>query len=126
MEWALLLVFCSIIFGVSGELLFKVGAVATGIPDVSGAEGLVAYLLTVLSTPAIILGFLCYGIAAILWIVVLSRLDLSYAYPMLAFMYALVPIAALVFLREEIPLGRWVGIGIIIIGITVVFRFGGK
>ena len=44
---------------------------------------------------------------------------------MYALMYAFVPLAAMFFLGEQVPVGRWVGIGLIVAGVIAVFRLGG-
>jgi drug/metabolite transporter (DMT)-like permease len=117
------LVFFSVLLGVAGELLLKTGMNKVGELKLGGVEAALHTAWRVATIPEIIVGFACYGIAAVLWLVVLSRLDLSYAYPLLALMYVLVPLSAKFFLHEEIPAGRWVGIMIILVGIVVVARY---
>jgi drug/metabolite transporter (DMT)-like permease len=53
--------------------------------------------------------------------IVLSRVNLSFAYPMIALTYVLVPLAAWLFLNEPaIPPIRWVGMCVIIVGVVLV------
>jgi len=118
-----LLIFIAVLLGVSGELLLKTGVVQVGGFEINGVQSLLHMILKSIVTPALLIGFLCYGLAAVVWLVVLSRFDLSFAYPFLALTYVLVPLAAKIFLHEEIPLGRWAGIGIIVLGIIVLARF---
>jgi len=124
MAWSLTLVLCSILLGVAGELLLKIGVQQVGPFGLSHVGGVIHTASRIITNPAIVIGFACYGLAAAFWIVVLSRLDLSYAYPLLALMYVLVPLAARIFLQEQIPPGRWIGIAIVIIGVAVVARYG--
>jgi len=49
--------------------------------DFSSLPSAIGGLIAVLSNPRILIGLCCYGLGAILWILVLTRLDLSYAYP---------------------------------------------
>jgi len=125
-NWALLLILGVVILGAMGEVLFKVGVQQIGSLNVGDFSRLLGNIGRILSNPIILIGLACYGLGWILWIFALSNLDLSYAHPLYALIYALVPIAALVFLREEIPLGRWAGIGVIITGVAIVFYFGPK
>ncbi|HTY51797.1 MAG TPA: EamA family transporter [Methanomicrobiales archaeon] len=124
LSWAVALILVTVALGASGELLFKTGVGQVQNLDFTSIPGVLSSVVAILSNPVILLGFICYGVGAVCWIFVLSRLDLSYAYPMYALMYAIIPIAALVFLKEHIPAGRWVGILLIVAGVIVVFRVG--
>lgn len=125
MNWALILILVCVGLGVTGELLFKTGAITIKNSDLSTVQHMASALLAILKNPVIIIGFACYAIASVLWIIILSRLDLSYAYPLYALMYAFVPIAAMFFLGEQVPVGRWAGIVLIVAGVVTVFRLGG-
>jgi multidrug transporter EmrE-like cation transporter len=63
-----------------------------------------------------------YGLSAFLWLVVLSRLDLSYAYPFLALNLVLITLVSWIVLGEMIPTLRWLGLGLICLGVVVVAR----
>ena len=121
---SIILILLSIVLGVAGELLLKSGITQVGPLELDTIQRIVHTSTTVITTPAIVVGFVCYGVAAVFWLLVLARFDLSYAYPMLALMYVLVPLAARVFLNESIPRGRWVGIILVIVGVVIVARFG--
>ena len=56
----------------------------------------------------------------VFWLAVISRVNLSIAYPLLAIGYVLTTVWALVFLKEPVPTSRWLGIGAIIVGIVLV------
>ena len=68
------------------------------------------------------LGLICYGISVIVWILALSRVDVSIAYPMLSIGYVVNAIAAWHLFDEPMSVGRMVGIGIIILGVFVLAR----
>ena len=112
------LIALSIAMGVSGQTMIKLGTLsATNLP----AEP-VARLLLVLRSPWVLLGLMMYGIGALSWVVVLSRLDLSIAYPFLALNFVLVALISWLLLGESIPGLRWVGIGCICVGILLIAR----
>ena len=67
-------------------------------------------------------GLALYGISSLVWLIVLSRLDLSYAYPLLASMYIVLPLLSMVFLKESIPPLRWLGMLVVIAGVILVSR----
>jgi drug/metabolite transporter (DMT)-like permease len=73
----------------------------------------------VLGSPLIIFGLLLYGISAIIWLLVLSRVDLSLAYPMLAIGYIFVLLVSLFFLGEKVTLMRWLGTVLIVGGVVL-------
>jgi drug/metabolite transporter (DMT)-like permease len=118
------LILITVGLGVAGELLFKSGAIQLPSLDFSSLPGAASAILSLATNPLILVGFCCYGVGAVLWILVLTRLDLSYAYPMYALMYAFIPLAAHFVLKEQIPAARWIGIALIVTGVLIVFRFG--
>jgi drug/metabolite transporter (DMT)-like permease len=72
----------------------------------------------------VLAGFVLLFGGSLFWLAVLSRVHLSIAYPLLAIGYILTTIWALVFLKEPVPLSRWVGIGAICGGIVLVLYKG--
>jgi len=123
-NWPVGLILVCVGLGVTGELLFKTGAMQLSGLDFSSISGAAQSIPSILSRPAILVAFIVYGVASVLWIVVLTRLDLSFAYPMYALMYAIIPIAAYLLLHEHIPAGRWVGIFFIVLGVFIIFHLG--
>ncbi|HKJ50623.1 MAG TPA: EamA family transporter [Gammaproteobacteria bacterium] len=80
-------------------------------------------VLSRLSTePWLWAGLACYGISVIVWILALSRVDVSIAYPMLSIGYVVNALAAWSLLGEALTTQRVVGIGIIIVGVVVLSR----
>lgn len=68
------------------------------------------------------LGLFCYAISVVFWLLALSRVDVSIAYPMLSIGYVVNAIAAWHLFGESLGQGRLIGIGIIIIGVYVLAR----
>lgn len=67
-------------------------------------------------------GFIFYGLSAICWLWVLSRAQLSYAYPILALTFPIVVGLSAVFFLESVSLLHWVGIGVIVLGVSLLAR----
>jgi drug/metabolite transporter (DMT)-like permease len=63
-----------------------------------------------------------YIIGFVVWIAALTKLDVSFMYPMLALAYVLVAVLAAVFLKEEITLLRWTGIALVTIGAILLLK----
>jgi multidrug transporter EmrE-like cation transporter len=72
--------------------------------------------------PHIAAGLACYVVSVVVWIIGLSRVPVSIAYPMLSLGYIINAIAAHYLLGEALTLSRWVGIGFIIVGVWLVAR----
>lgn len=70
--------------------------------------------------PLVWTGLLLYGVSALFWLVVLSRIPLSVAYPFVGLSYMVVVALAQFFLHEHVPALRWFGVVIVAIGIAIV------
>ena len=76
------------------------------------------------TTPAILAAIPVYAISNVGWLVVLSRLNLSVAYPFLASLYIFLPILSMLFLSETLSTQHWAGIIVIGIGVGIVLGAG--
>jgi len=78
--------------------------------------------LRVASSPYILLGLACYVVSVVVWILGLSRVPVSVAYPMLSVGYIVNAIAAWMLFGESLTAQKLVGIGMIVIGVVLVAR----
>jgi drug/metabolite transporter (DMT)-like permease len=81
-----------------------------------------ASLRAVATTPAVWVGLALFGLSALVWLAVLSRASLSFAYPFAALTYVLIVLFDRFVLEENVPALRWGGVGFIIVGIILVSR----
>lgn len=65
---------------------------------------------------------LCYGAATLLWMYIVKNFPFSMAYPMVSLSYVFGMVAALVVFHEAIPLPRWFGVVLIVLGCFFVAR----
>lgn len=72
--------------------------------------------------PFILLGMLCYGLGFLVWLVVLAKAEVSYAYPLISLGYVFTAILARVLIGESVTLSRMAGILIICLGVFIVAR----
>jgi multidrug transporter EmrE-like cation transporter len=72
--------------------------------------------------PFVMIGLLCYVVSVIVWLMVLSRVDVSYAYPLLSVGYIVTAFAGRFFFDEILGPVRWAGILIICLGVYLVTR----
>lgn len=123
MVLVLLIALVSIVLLVSGQTLLKVGL--NDIGGISLFDGNpLGSLLGLFRTPWIILGFVCYGIAAILWLDVLSKLDFSMAFPMVSLTYVFAILIGRFIFQETVGLDRIVGVLLILTGLFFIIRSG--
>lgn len=113
------LIALSIATGVAGQTLLKLGVTQPGDGGIAAFNPL-AIILMIFKSPLMMGGLMLYGVGALSWIMVLSRMNLSYAYPFLALNFVLVALVSKIVLGEAIPLMRWVGIAFICAGIIAI------
>ena len=77
-------------------------------------------LRDLVSTAAVWGGLFLFGLSAFVWLAVLSRASLSFAYPFASLSYALILLADRFVLHEQIPPLRWAGVFFIMVGIVLV------
>lgn len=112
----------SVCLAAVAQLILKHGmnqvADRSGVFSVTSGESLRA----VASTPAVWLGLVLFGLSALVWLAVLSRASLSFAYPFAALTYVLIVAFDRLALHESVPAVRWGGVALIIAGIFLVSR----
>ncbi|MCA1992245.1 MAG: EamA family transporter [Coleofasciculus sp. S288] len=111
-----LLVLC-IIFNASGQFFLKAGALKLG--QVT-ASNLVSHVLSIVITPELLVGLVCYGLGSIAYILLLTRVKLSIAGPSAALMYVFSLLFGYFAFQEQIPINRLFGLGFIVFGVVLV------
>lgn len=114
-EFCLFLV--TILTSTIGQAFLKAGALQLG--RVTGSNA-VSHIFGILTNLQILIGLTLYGLSAVLYILLLTRVNLSVAGPAVAIGYIFsVSIGYFVF-QESIPLHRVVGLGLIVAGVILV------
>jgi len=116
------MIFVSVLIGVFGQLSLKTGMTQVGRIDAQVLAHPAQLFVRIFTTPIILAGLALYIVGTLIWLVVLSRLDLSFAYPLVATTYVFTPLLAHLILREPIPSLRWLGIVLILAGVYIVAR----
>ncbi|MBI4305706.1 MAG: hypothetical protein HY678_05240 [Chloroflexi bacterium] len=109
----------------TAHLLLKIGMDRVGAVEVSDLKTPLTTVRAIISSPAILVAIPIYAASFAGWIVVISRLKLSVAYPGLGMMYALIPLLSWIVLKESVSALQWAGIALIVGGVLVVVRTGG-
>ncbi|MBU1699889.1 MAG: EamA family transporter [Candidatus Eisenbacteria bacterium] len=116
---ALGLLLIAILFTVTGELFLKHGMNRIGIVQFSN---FLPTMGRIVRTPVILIGFTSIGVGAVFWLAVISRVNLSFAYPMLSVGYILILIFSALILKEDVSLLRWIGAVVICLGVYLITR----
>lgn len=115
----LVLILISVMLSAGGQLAMKSGVIS--LEKLSVTNIIVpSTMLKLISNPLIILGVFLYGVASIFWLSILSRSELSYAYPMIAISYVVTSVIAWLLFKENLTLIRFLGISMIIAGVYVI------
>ncbi|MBC3868656.1 EamA family transporter [Undibacterium oligocarboniphilum] len=110
-----------ILLNALAQLLLKKGTNAVGAIHLNAENWFHTGVQLATQLP-IIGGLSCYVISVVVWIIGLSRVDVSIAYPMLSIGYIVNALGAWYFLGEVMSLQRLLAIGIIIIGVALLVK----
>ena len=117
----LALILTGVLLNAAAQLLLKAGSRAIAGIDLSAANAARLFERIVLNPP-ILVGLTCYAISVVIWIMALSRVDVSVAYPMLSIGYVVNAVLAWLLFAEVLSPTRVAGIGVIIVGCWLVAR----
>ena len=115
------LLMMGVFLNASAQLLLKAGTNAVGRFEFT-AGNIVPVGLKLALEPHIMGGLACYVVSVVVWIMGLSRVPVSIAYPMLSLGYVLNAVAAWYLFGEAVSVTRLAGIGVIIVGVYIVAR----
>ena len=113
----LALVLVSVLAAAGGQLMLKQGMQLATSKHKSAGTSLV---LGAATSPWVWLGLAIFGISAIVWLVVLSRVPLSLAYPFNALGYLVILTASILLLHERANLFTWAGTTLVVAGLVIV------
>jgi multidrug transporter EmrE-like cation transporter len=120
LEWTLVL--SGVMLNAFAQLLLKAGARSVGHFSFTPASELFNAGLKLATSLPIIGGLSCYVISVVVWIMALSRVEVSVAYPMLSIGYVVNAGLAWWLFNEAVSPMRLAGIGVIIIGVYLVAK----
>lgn len=122
MTWAAFaLVMTGVLLNAIAQLALKASVSDTGIINLD-MQSLLTSAGSLASNLWLWLGLICYAISVVVWILALSRVDVSIAYPMLSVGYIVNAIAAAQLFNEPMGIGKVAGIGIIMLGVYILAR----
>jgi multidrug transporter EmrE-like cation transporter len=111
----------SVLFTVCGRLVVKRAVVSAG-PFPASLSGRVGFIVAVLADPWVWTALAAGFLAAVSWMVAMTQLPLSHAYPFMSLALVLVFVASAVLFHESVSTWRIVGMGLIVVGLVVIGR----
>lgn len=116
----LLLIIVSVLLGAIGQILVKIGAQHLELSFTW--TNLWPSLIAIMKNIPVMSGLLIYGLSFIIWVKVLTKTDLSYAYPFVSIGYLFILIVSYFFFKEHFTLSRVMGTMLIVLGVIFVSR----
>jgi drug/metabolite transporter (DMT)-like permease len=105
----------------AAQILLKFGTEKFG--SIVGNNNTLVALIKIATNPYILAGTSCYVLSLVLWIYILTRAQISVAYPVMSLSYITVMGLSIMFFKEAINLTQWTGALFIVIGTSLIFLF---
>jgi drug/metabolite transporter (DMT)-like permease len=109
------LILFTVLTNAAAQLMLKRGMTGLGQLD-PGRDGLIATVLRVVFSPFVFFGLCTFVVSMASHLIVLSKVQISYAYPFLSLAYVVVAVYAYFFFQEDLSPARIAGIGLIVLG----------
>ena len=113
------LILLGVLMSAAGQVLLKV-AMSQQSMQAAIAHGGTTMLAALLTSPWLVLGVAVYGLSVLVWLAVLAKVDVSFAYPFVALGMVVTTLSGRFLLGEELPAMRLLGLSVIVIGVLVV------
>ena len=110
-----------VLLNAGAQLLLKEGTNRIG-DFAFGMENVLPFGARIATSPPIIAGLSCYVVSVVVWILALSRVPVSVAYPMLSIGYVVNAAAAWWLFGESVTAQKMIGIAFIVVGVYLVAR----
>ncbi len=117
----LVLILLDVILNVTGQLSLKYGMAKIGNFSISLAA-LPPVFLKAATNFYVLLGLVCYGMGFMVWLIVLSKAEVSYAYPLISLGYVFTAILARAMFGEAVGVMRMMGILVTCLGVFMIAR----
>jgi multidrug transporter EmrE-like cation transporter len=117
---SIVLLLVSVAFATAGQLTLKSAMETIGRIGTAQVSDAGQTIMRAAKEPRLWIGLILFGVSALFWLVVLSRVDLSLAYPFVGVSYIVVVALARFMFHEQVPALRWLGVTVIAVGIALI------
>ena len=115
------LIFIGVMLNAAAQILMKAGTNAVGYFEFS-VENMLPIGWKLATEWHIATALFCYALSVVVWVLALSRVPVSIAFPMLSMAYIVTAVAAWYLLGEPLSVTKLVGISVIILGVIIISR----
>ncbi len=116
-----LLVFISVVAMTAAQLLLKKGLLSIG-EFPARLNDVIPFFVTAYTNVYVIFAVVLTLVTAMVWVLAVSKAQLSFLYPFMALSYVLVALFSLLLFKEDVGVLRWLGIVVICAGVFLVAR----
>jgi drug/metabolite transporter (DMT)-like permease len=115
-----LLILLSVTISALAQVALKRGVSAVAVQAALDRGALLEKVFVVATSPMIALGIALYGLGAVVWILVLARIDVSQAYPFVGLGFIITLAFGVFVLGENVTMTRLIGVGLVAAGIIFI------
>ena len=115
------LILLGVFLNASAQIALKQGMRDIG-PFAFSPENLIPVGVKIIFNPFVVAGLFCYVVSVVVRLMVLSRVEVSYAYPLLSVGYIVAVFAGKTFFGESLGPERWAGVLVICLGVYLITR----
>ena len=119
----ILLILINAVMTASAQVLLKLGVNTLGGVQLDHS---LSFFWKAATSPFVITGTVLYVLSLALWLVILTKASVSFAYPIMSLSYVFGMTLAMLFLGEKVLPWQWIGATVIIIGTCIVAKSAGK
>lgn len=116
------LILLCVMLSAAGQIALKVGASNPVLVGALNGGNLPAFALRAALSPMVLAGLMLYALSTVLWLLILARTELSYAYPFVSLGFVVTAVYGWQFLQEPLSATRVAGIALIMAGVVLVSR----
>ena len=115
-----LILLVGLTFESTGVILLKKGI--THIGDMNGVSAAEIFRLIKagVTNPQILLGVFFEALFFVCLLMLMSKSDISFLWPLTALSFVFATVAAMIFLHEHVSPTRWIGVGLIMLGAAFI------
>jgi len=113
------MLFVAILLGVVAQIALKAGMRSKGKVNIS-LRSFYKDIIQIYLNKFVFFGITMYALSFLLWVYALSKIDLSYAYPLVSVNFVLVTLLSRLVFKEKVSKLRWLSIAVIMIGVVLI------
>ncbi len=119
---SLLAILLSVALGVGAQLLLKAGVSTAAVTQALSADQRTGVFVAFAMSPLVWLGLFVYGTSAMVWLLVLARVDVGLAYPFVGLGFVVTMLLGWMLYGEDLSIARVLGALLIVSGVVVLAR----